>query len=91
MFEKIKSLKVNFVLFAFLAFMVKVLLFEASIADSIILLGLGTAYSYTQYLKKFQVYNLDEAVMAELKEVKIALSKMKVLRATEKMTEKKYF
>jgi hypothetical protein len=91
MLEKIKSLQINFALIAFLAFMVKVLTTDASIADSIILLGLGTVYSYTQYLKRFQPYKLDDAIIADLKEVKIAISKMNLIKASEKLTEKRYF
>ena len=91
MIENIKSLKVNFSLLAFLCFMIKVTAFNATIADSIILLGLGALYAYTQYLKKFQAYKLDDVVMKDLAEVKSALSKINLYKATEKINEKKYF
>jgi hypothetical protein len=91
MLEKIKSLQVNFALVAFGCFMVKVLVFSATIPDSIILLGLGGLYGYSQYLKRFQPYKLDEAVMRDLLEVKTALTKINMIRSAEKMTEKKYF
>jgi len=91
MIEKLKSLQINFALIAFSCFMTKVLLFSATIPDSIILLGIGGLYGYTQYLKRFQPYKLDDAVMKDLIEVKTALSKLNFARSAEKMQDKKYF
>lgn len=91
MIEKMKSLQINFALVAFSCFMFKVLVFQATIPDSVILLGLGGLYGYTQYLKRFQPYKLDEAVMKDLLEVKTALTKINMIRATEKLADKKYF
>lgn len=91
MMEKLKNAQVNIALVAFVCFTVKVLILEATFPDSIILLGLGTLFGYTQYLKRFQPYKLDDAVMKDLIEVKSALSKMNMIRATEKLTEKRYF
>ena len=87
--EKLKSL--NFTLLAFIAFTVKILVIDATIADSLIIAVLAGVYGYTQYLKRFQPYKLDDAVMKDLVEVKSALSKMNIIRATEKLAEKKYF
>jgi hypothetical protein len=89
--EKLKSLQINFALVAFICFTIKILAFSASFPDSIILLVLGGLYGYTQYLKRFQPYKLDEAVMRDLIEVKTALSKMNMIRATEKAADKRYF
>lgn len=89
--EKLKSLQINFALIMFLCFTAKTLIITPTIADSIILLGLGAVYGYTQFLKRFQPYKLDDAVMKDLLEVKTALSKLNMMRAAEKMTEKKYF
>lgn len=89
--EKLKNLQVNYALVAFACFMVKVMVIQASLADSVILLGLGALYGYTQYLKRFQPYKLDEAIVKDLLEVKSALSKLNMVRATEKMQDKKYF
>lgn len=91
MIEKLKSLQINFALVALVCFMVKVLIVSNTIADSVILLGLSGLYGYTQYLKRFQPYKLDDAVMADLREVKSALTKLNMVRATEKLSEKKYF
>jgi hypothetical protein len=91
MIERLKSLQINFALVAFICFTIKVLAFSATIPDSIILLGLGSLYGYTQYLKRFQPYKLDDAVARDLIEVKSALSKLNMIRATEKLAEKKYF
>lgn len=91
MLEKIKALQVNFALIAFTCYMVKVLAVSTSISDSVILLGLGGLYGYTQYLKRFQPYKLDDAVMKDLVEVKKALASINMVRAADKMTEKKYF
>lgn len=91
MIEKLKSLNINFALVAFSLFMIKVLILAPSAPDSVILLGLGGLYGYTQYLKRFQPYKLDEAVMKDLIEVKSALTKLNMARATEKLAEKKYF
>ena len=85
--EKLKSL--NFTLLAFIAFTVKILVIDATIADSLIIAVLAGVYGYTQYLKRFQPYKLDDAVMKDLVEVKSALSKMNIIRATEKLAEKK--
>lgn len=97
--EKMKSLKNSFsivkstncALVAFSCFTIKMLVVQPSIADSIILLGLGAVYGYSQYLKRFQPYKLDEAVMKDLVEVKGALMKLNMVRATEKLEGKKYF
>jgi len=89
--EKLKSLKINFALLAFLCFTTKILAFSATIPDSIILLGLGTLYGYSQYLKRFQPYKLEDAVMKDLLEMKAALSKLNMIKAAEKATNKKYF
>jgi len=91
MLSKIQSLQINFALVAFSFFMTKVLIFNPSIADSIILLGLGALYGYSQYIKRFTPYRLDDAVMKDLAEVKSALTKINMIRATEKLAEKKYF
>lgn len=91
MFNRLKDLNTNYVLIAFLAFMVKMLVVTPSPADSIIVAALGAVYGYTQYLKRFQPYKLDDVVMNDLKEVKMALSKLKVVQTAEKMTDKKYF
>jgi hypothetical protein len=91
MLEKLRSLQINFALVAFVCFTFKVLIFSASMPESIILLGLGSLYGYTQYLKRFQPYKLDDAVMRDLMEMKSALTKLNMIRATEKMQDKKYF
>jgi len=91
MLKKLKNVQVNYTLVAFLCFVVKVLAVNATIADAIILLGLGGVYAYTQYLKKFQTYKLEDAIVKDLLEVKSALSKLNMIRATEKMQDKKYF
>ena len=91
MLEKLKSLQINFALVAFTCFMVKVMVFAPSTPDSVIALGLGALYGYTQYLKRFQPYKLDDAVMKDLIEVKSVLSKLNFVRANEKLQDKKYF
>jgi hypothetical protein len=92
MLEKIKSLQINFALIAFIAFTVKITLFSATFPDSIILLGLGMLYGYTQYLKRFQTYKLEDAVMKDLHEVKAAISHLNIRKTAEKMSEvKRYF
>lgn len=91
MLEKIKSLKINFALVAFLCFTIKMIAISATPADSVIMLVLGALYGYTQYLRRFEPYKLEDAVMNDLKEVKIALSQMKLRNAAEKMADKKYF
>lgn len=91
MLEKIKSFPVNYSLLTFLCFTIKILAFEASFPDAIILLGLGAGYAYNQYLKRFQPYNLDEAVMSDLREVKMALSKMNMVKSVEKTEARRYF
>lgn len=94
MLEKLKSLQVNFSLIAFSCFMTKVLVLSATIPDSIILLGLGGLYGYTQYLRRFQPqpYKLDDIVMKDLLEVKAALSRMNLLNvASQAAAPKKYF
>lgn len=87
--EKLKNL--NFTLLAFIFFTIKILVIQATFADSLIMAVLAALYGYSQYLKRFQPYKLDEAVMKDLVEVKSALSKLNMIRATEKMAEKKYF
>jgi hypothetical protein len=83
--------KVNCTLVAFCAFSVKMLVVQPTIADSLILLGLGAAHAYSQYLKRFQPYKLDDAVMKDLIEVKSALSTIKLAKAHQNLQEKKYF
>lgn len=91
MFKKLSNIQVNFALMAFIAFMVKVMVLEASFADSIILGVLATLYGYTHYLKRFQPYNLDEAVQKDLQEVKAALSKLNFAQSRENLDKRKYF
>lgn len=91
MFKDLKNLPINFALIVFGCFMIKVLFFEATVPDSIIVMVLGSVYGYSQYLKRFQPYKLDDAVMKDLIEVKGALSKMNLVRSQEKMDNKKYF
>lgn len=91
MIEKLKTLQVNFSLFLFIFFTIKLLAVQITIADSIVAFVFGTVYSYSQYLKRFQPYKLDDAVTKDLIEVKSALAKMNLIRASEKMQEKKYF
>lgn len=91
MLEKIKSLKINFALIAFLCFTIKMIALSASPSDSVVMVVLGALYGYTQYLKRFEPYKLEDAVMKDLQEVKIALSQMKLRNAAEKMADKKYF
>lgn len=91
MLEKLKSLKINFSLVAFLCFIVKMLVVDASIADSIIVIALGSVFAYSQYIQRFQPYKLDDAVMKELTEVKSALSVLNMKRINEKTNDKRYF
>lgn len=91
MLKQIKKIELNFALIAFIAFSVKVLVFDASIADSLILGVLSGLYGYTQYLKRFQPYNLDEEVRADLSEVKSALSSLNMTRGMDSTQKKKYF
>lgn len=88
---KMKNLQVNYALIAFLAYCVKMLAFTPSFADSIIVAVLAGLYGYTQYLKRFQPYNLDEEVKKDIAEVKTALSTIKMAQTTEKMKQGKYF
>lgn len=76
---------------AFIAFTIKMLVVNVSIADSIALAVLAGLYGYSQYLNRFQPFNLDEAVKKDLIEVKSALSKLNLAQATEKATKKQYF
>lgn len=91
MLEKLKTLQVNYALIVFVAFAIKMLVTSPSIADATITLVFGSLYGYTQYLKRFQPYKLDEAVMRDLAEVKSALSKINMTQATGKLLDKKYF
>lgn len=91
MLEKLKKLQVNFALVAFLSYTVKTVVVTAAFPDSIIMAVLASVYGYTQYLKRFQPYNLDKAVHNDLIEVKSALSKLNMIRATEKAADRKYF
>lgn len=91
MFEKLKSFPINPSLITFICFTIKILVLPATIPDAIILLGLGAGYAYSQYLKRFQPYKLDDAVMADLKDVKLALSKMNMVRPNEKAKDKTYW
>lgn len=89
--EKLKNIQMNYALVAFACFMVKMLVVDASIADAVIVLGLGGLYGYTQYLKRFQPYKLDDAVARDLVEVKSALSKLNMVRSQDKKNNGQYF
>lgn len=94
MLEKLKKLQVNFSLVAMAIFMGKMIITQPSFADSVIIAVLGVAYSYSQYLKRFQPYNLDAAIVKDLAEVKGALSKMNLIQARQtdpNAPQKKYF
>lgn len=91
MFNKLKMLQVNFALIAFACFTIKVLITQASLSDSLIIVVMGSLYGYTQYLKRFQPYKLDDAIVKDLMEVKSALTKLNMVRATDKLAEKRYF
>lgn len=88
---KLKDLVINYSLIVFLAFIGKMMILQPTFADSIIVAVLAGLYGYSQYLKRFQPYNLDKEVQQDLIEVKTALSKLNMLRATDKLKEKKYF
>jgi len=90
MLDKLKTLQVNFSLIAFIAFNIKMLITQPTFADSIIVLVLAGSLGYSQFIKRFQPYKLDEAVQKDLLEVKSALSKMNMIRATD-TKEKRYF
>lgn len=91
MIEKLKSLQINFALIALICFMVKMIAVSASIADAVIVLGLAGLYGYTQHLKRFQPYKLDDAVAKDLIEVKSALTKLNMIQAREKKADGRYF
>jgi len=91
MLKKLRNLQVNFALIIFIAFSVKMLLFNATIADSLIVGILAGLYGYTQYLKRFQPYRLDDAVQKDLNEVKSALTKLNMVRSADKLKGQKYF
>lgn len=94
MLEKIKSLpykQINFALVAFACFMAKMLLISASFPDAIILAVLGASYSYSQYLKRFQPYKLDDAVAKDLLEMRSTLSRLNMIRVQDKADKGKYF
>jgi len=88
---KLDKEKVNYALILLVIFMAKMIIFDASIADSIIVLVLASTYGYTQYLKRFQPYNLDEEVRKDLIEVKTALSKLNMVQSTDKLKNQRYF
>lgn len=91
MLKKLKNLKINFALIAFMAYAVKMILVSASFADSIVMGVLAATYGYTQFLKRFQPYKLDETVAQDLLEVKTALSKLKLSQSRDKLQKNKYF
>ena len=91
MLKKITDLKPNFALVAFICFAAKLLIVEASVADSLVCAVFGAVYTYGQYLARFKPHNLDEAVAKELLELRTAVSRINTIKATEKLTEKKYF
>lgn len=94
MLNKLKALwptNFNFSLLTFVAFTIKVLIVDVSIADAIVLLGLIAGFGYSQYLKRFQPYKLEDAIVKDLVEVKQALSRMNMIRSQEKTSDKKFF
>jgi hypothetical protein len=91
MLKKLKDISLNYSLIVFLVFVGKMIILTPSFADSIIVLVLASLYGYTQYLKRFQPYNLDKEVAKDLLEVKSALSKMNFIKATDQVKEKRYF
>lgn len=91
MFGNLKNVKVNYALLAFLAFTAKVMVYSPTVADSIIMGVLAGLYGYSQYLRRFQPVQLDEAVAKELLEVRQALSKLNLLKLQEKREKPKYF
>lgn len=91
MFKKLKDFKVNFALIAFLAFAIKMILIDPSFADGIVIAVLGAVYGYTRHLERFQVYNLDQEVANDLREVKTALSKLNLANSIQKKDGNKYF
>lgn len=95
MFNKLKALwpaTFNFPLLTFIAFTIKVLVVNVSFPDAIVLLGLTAGFGYFQYLKRFQPYKLEDAIVKDLLEVKQALSRMNLIRSQEsKTSDKKFF
>jgi len=88
---KLKNLVINYSLIVFLAFVAKMMILQPTFADSIIVLVLASLYGYSQYLKRFQPYSLDEAVLKDLAEVKSALSTLKMSQSTDRLKTKSYF
>lgn len=91
MLKKISGLQINFALLAFGCFAVKLLVTDASVADSIVCAVFGGVYGYTQYLGRFKPHNLDEIVAKELLELRTIVSRLHTIKAAENLTQKKYF
>lgn len=88
MLSRLKKIQLNFALIAFLAYIVKILILEASFADAIVAGVLAGLYGYSLYLKRFQPYKLDEEVRKDLTEVKNAMSKINFVKSQQ---NKRYF
>lgn len=94
MLEKLKSLpykQLNFALIAFACITVKMIVVDATVADALIMAVSGAVYGYSQYLKRFQPYKLDDAVMKDLIEMRTTLSRLNMVRAADTRDQKKYF
>lgn len=92
MIERLKK-SLNFVLLAFLAYAIKLLLVEASYADGMVLAVLASIHGYKSYLKATLDKKLDDAKLKEIKEdvqeMKSALSSLNITKI--KPNNRKYF
>ena len=89
--NKLKQLYFSFTQVLLFAIVVKILLINVTIADSISLAVLAGLHGYAQYLARFKPYNLDEETKKELLEIKGALGKLTFAKSVDKLENKKYF
>lgn len=76
---------------AFMALLIRVIIFGSSYAEAIMMFALAGSYSYRLYLKSREIKPLDVSVRQELELMKGALDALKMEKMRKPNETKRYF
>jgi hypothetical protein len=88
MLKKIKEIKFNFALLAFVSYVIKMLILEPGYSDAIVIAVLAGLYGFKMKLQLMEPKKIDESTKKDVQEIKNALSKVNLAKIAD---PKKYF
>jgi len=84
-------IKNNLIIIILALLSIRIIIFSASIADALIVIGLLSIYAYNMYLKKIEVKDVNEHVLNELARIKADITNVSVKQAFSPKQENKRF